>query len=101
MYKHMYIAGMAQRYSVAEARSSLPAIIDQAAAGEAVELTRRGTPVAVVVSIRQYDGLRGRRTGFADAYRRFLQTHALDAVGLDAGFAASLRAPGAGRKVSL
>lgn len=101
VYKQMYIAGMAQRYSIAEARSSLPAIIDQAASGQAVELTRRGTPVAVVVSVRQFEGLRRRRTGFAEAYRRFLETHALDAVGVDEDFAASLRAHGAGRRVSL
>ena len=44
---------MTKRYSVAEARSSLPTIVDQVEAGQEIELTRRGIGVAVVVSLRE------------------------------------------------
>ena len=45
---------MAPRYSVAEARAHLPSIIEQAEAGVAVELTRRGRPVVVVAKIEAH-----------------------------------------------
>jgi prevent-host-death family protein len=100
MYMNMYIHGMAHRYSIAQARTNLPAIVDQAEAGLTVELTRRGKPVAVVVSLREFERSRTGRAGFTDLYRTFLETHALDTVGLEAGFAASLRDKAPGRKVS-
>ena len=46
---------MAHRYSVAEARAHLPSILVQAEAGEAVELTRRGRPLAVVLSHEAFE----------------------------------------------
>lgn len=101
MYILMYIDDMAQKYSVAAARSSLPTLIDQAEAGLTIELTRRGQPVAVVVSIRQFERLRGARRRFGDAYRHFLETHSLEEIGVDKDFAASGREKGVGRKVSL
>lgn len=88
---------MRRRYSIAEARASLPAIIAQAEAGQEIELTRRGKPVAVFVSSRELARLRGGSGGFGAAYRSFLDQHALDEVGLDEDFAASLRDKGAGR----
>lgn len=92
---------MSLRYSIAEARISLPAIVDQAAAGERVELTRRGKPVAVVVSLREFERLRGDRSGFRNAYKKFLDRYSLDEIGLDDDFAAAARDKNTGRKVSL
>jgi prevent-host-death family protein len=92
---------MSRRYSIAEARASLPAIIDQAEAGQEIEVTRRGKPVAAVVSVRELARLRGSGGSFGAAYRSFLEQHALDEVGVDEDFAASLRDKGAGRGVSL
>lgn len=92
---------MSQRYSIAEARSRLPAIVDQAESGAEVELTRRGRPVAVVVSRAQLERLRGARSHFGDAYRKFIERYALNDVGVDADFASSTRDRGVGRKVSL
>jgi antitoxin (DNA-binding transcriptional repressor) of toxin-antitoxin stability system len=37
-----------KRYSVAEARAQLTSLLDAVSAGEEVEITRRGKPVAVV-----------------------------------------------------
>lgn len=92
---------MSRRYSIAEARSSLPAIVDQAEAGQEIELTRRGKPVAVVVSLNEFVRLRRARPHFAEAYRRFLSAHPLEEIGLDEGDVSTLRDRDAGRKVVL
>lgn len=91
---------MPKRYSIAEARSHLASIIDQAEAGQEIELTRRGAPVAVLISPRELERLRGVRTDFGEAYRRFLAQYSLRDVGLDDELAA-VRDRGFGRKVSL
>ena len=101
VYIPMYIAIMAKRYSIAEARSNLPAIVDQVEAGQEIELTRRGKAVAVVMSLREFARLRSDRVPFGDAYKRFLKTHALHDVGLDDGFFVAARNTQAGRKVTL
>ena len=92
---------MSQRYSITEARSRLPSIIDQAEAGVEVELTRRGQPVAVLVSLREFERLRGKRLHFGDAYKKFLETYSLREIGVDDDFAVSTRDRTTGRKVSL
>jgi prevent-host-death family protein len=97
----MYIVLVSRRYSIAGARTNLPTIIDQAEAGERIELTRRGTPVAVVISLREFERLRGDRPRFRDAYRKFLSRYSLEEVGLDTDFVAAMRDKGTGRKVSL
>lgn len=66
-----------------------------------IEVTRRGKPVAAVVSVRELARLRGAGGSFAAAYRKFLEKHNLAKEGLDEEFAASLRDKGAGRSVSL
>ena len=45
--------------SIADARNRLPALVHQAEAGEAVTITRRGKPVAVVISFEEYERVRG------------------------------------------
>lgn len=97
----MYSSGMTKRYSIAEARANLPAIVDQAEVGNLVELTRRGKPVAVVVSRQHYDQLTSPRPRFADALRAFRDKFDLDDVGLEPDFAASLRSSDPGRSVDV
>ena len=97
----MYTTTMSKRYSVAEARAALPTIIDEVAAGSEVELTRRGKPVAVVVSRQEYDRLRAAKPKFAEAYAHFLQRFKLNEVGLDNDFFDSIRDKSSGRKVRL
>ena len=101
MYMLMYIQRMPRRYTIAEARARLPALIDEAEAGADVELTRRGEPVAVVVSLREFERLRGKRRDFGDAYRTFLETHSLAEIGGAEDFAGSTRDRTSGRKVIL
>lgn len=101
MYMLMYIVGMSRKYSIAEARSHLPAIVDQAEAGAEVELTRRGQSVAVVVSRQEFERLRGKHLHFHDAYKKFLEKHRLEDIGVDDDFVSSVRDRTPGRKVSL
>jgi prevent-host-death family protein len=92
---------MSKKYSIAEARANLPTLLDEVESGADIELTRRGRPVAIVLSIDQYARLSGKRVGFKDAYERFLDTHSLAEAGVDRKFLTQLRDRAAGRKVSL
>jgi prevent-host-death family protein len=92
---------MPKRYSIAEARSRLPDIVDEAEAGVDVELTRRGETVAAVIAFRELERLRGKRLHFADAYRKFVDEYPLEEIGVEPGFARSARDRSRGRKVSL
>lgn len=90
---------MVKSYAIAEARANLPTIIDEVEAGVAVELTRRGKGVAVMISVTEYQRLRSRRTSFQDSYQKFLKKHSLAEVGLEQEFARRLRDRSPGRKV--
>lgn len=92
---------MAQRYAIAEARANLPTLIDEVEAGAAVELTRRGKVVAVMISVAEYQRLHSKRSSFREAYQQFLKKHSLADVGLEPDFARKLRDRSAGRKVDL
>jgi prevent-host-death family protein len=44
-------------YSIAEAKNNLPKLVDRAAAGEAVTITRRGKAVAKIVPVAEPKGM--------------------------------------------
>lgn len=92
---------MVKSYAIAEARANLPTVIDEVEAGVAVELTRRGKVVAVMISVDEYQRMRNKRNSFQDAYQKLLKKHSLAEVGLEPGFARKLRDRSAGRKVDL
>lgn len=92
---------MASQYSIAQARAKFPAIVSQAESGVPVEVTRRGQPVAVLLSTQEYSRLCGKQESFRHAYREFLGKYNLADVGLDSHFASSLRDRNPGRKVNL
>ena len=62
---------MTDRHSIAEARRNLPALVREAENGKEVELTRRGEPVAMLISHRTFKHLTSIRRGFVAAYRDF------------------------------
>lgn len=101
MYILMYIVLMSTRYSIAEARAQLPAIIGKAESGVHVELTRRGEPVAVLVSTHEFERLSGRQEPFSHSYLEFLTKFRLTEIGVNREFASSLRDSGLGRDVAL
>ena len=76
-----YKESMPERYSIAEARRNLPRLVHEAERGKAVELTRRGEPVAMIISHRRFEQLASRHAGFTEAYRTFAER--VDLVNLD------------------
>jgi len=46
-----------QSFSIADARSQLPKIIHTVEGGDVAQLTRRGKPVAVLLSLKEYKAL--------------------------------------------
>ena len=79
---------MSARYSIAEARNQLPAIVHAAEEGSVAELTRRGKPVAVVLSFADYKRL-------TRALQEFRKSHALGDLDVDEIFdSVRDRAPG-------
>jgi prevent-host-death family protein len=74
---------VAKRHSIAEARAHLPSLVRKAESGEAVELTRRGEPVAVLIGRKQYMRLTSKHRRFVEAYEKFARDFDLAALGID------------------
>jgi antitoxin Phd len=55
---------MQKQYSIAEAKSKLPTIFHEVEKGPSVELTRRGEPVVVLLSIDEFKRLNLSNSGF-------------------------------------
>ena len=92
---------MKRNVSVAEVRRNLASLIRTAERGRAVEITRRGEPVAVLLSASEYLHLKGERPAFkaaVDAVRDRLEVEQLDIGNADFE---GLRDESAGREVSL
>ena len=93
---------MTDRHSIAEARRNLPTLVRDAEKGKAVELTRRGEPVAVLIGCREFERLSSQRRSFGDAYREFASTVQLAALALDPDeLFGNVREETAGREVRL
>jgi antitoxin Phd len=87
---------MKKQYSIADARNHLPALIREAESGCAVEITRRGKPVAVLLSSREYARLTAEHGGYWDAVQRWRQETDLEGMDevVDAILASRDRTPG-------
>ena len=87
--------------SVAEARQNFARLIKRAEQGRAIEITRRGEPVAVLLSASEYLTLTGDRPSFVEATRSVRER--LDVESLEIGDAEfeGLRDESAGREVAL
>ena len=82
-----FIAGgtMSDKHSIAEECHNLPELVREAEKGMAVELTRCGEPVAVLLGWRRFERLISNRRGFATAYRDFRNKIGLTELALDPG----------------
>ena len=89
------------RVSVAEARQSFARLIRIAQRGRAVEITRRGEPVAVLLSASQYLALTGERPSFFRAVTRLRDRMDVDDLHIGDEDFEGLRQTTAGRRVSL
>lgn len=74
---------MDEQHSIAEARSRLPQLVREAEAGKAVELTRRGVAVAVLIGRRQYDRLVSPSRRFSEAWEDFRSEVDLSELDID------------------
>lgn len=74
---------MSERHSIAQARSNLPQLVREAEHGKAVELTRRGESVAVIIGRREFDRLTGRYRSFDETYRAFREAVSLEGLAID------------------
>lgn len=101
MYNIMYTSQMKKLYSVGSARANLPAILDDVQSGRVIQVTRRGQPVAVIMSSAEYGALERRQSTFGAACAEFRERFAVHELGLDRGFFRALRDPRPARKVRL
>lgn len=62
---------METQYTISEAKNRLPSIIHSVEKGPSVKLTRRGRPVAVLLSIKEYEMLVNKNIGFWNALINF------------------------------
>jgi prevent-host-death family protein len=74
---------MSRSYSIAEAKNVLGRVVHEAEEGPPVELTRRGRPVAVVVSIRDFERLTEPGQDFWAAYEGFRRRFDLEALAIE------------------
>jgi prevent-host-death family protein len=87
---------MSRQLSVADAKNNLPSVVHDVEAGDAIEITRRGKPVAVLLSIHEYRRLKGVQPDFWAALQSFRASHDLEELDAATAFA-DLRDPAAGR----
>ena len=66
---------MVRQYSISDARNNLPSIVKQVEYGPAVELTRRGRPVAVLISHKEYERLKPAKSDLWTAIQEWRATH--------------------------
>jgi antitoxin Phd len=72
---------MEDQYTIAEAKNRLPSIIHSVERGPSVMLTRRGRPVAVLLSIAEYERLNRKMGGFwpaLQAVRNHIETERIE-----------------------
>lgn len=93
---------MTERHSIAEARRNFPSLVHDAENGKAVEITRRGEPVAVLIGHHVFERLAAGRRGFSEAYREFADSVDLRELELDPEeLFGDLREEASGREVRL
>ncbi len=90
---------MSNRYSIAEARDHLTQLVRDAEKGINVELTRRGKPVAILVSLGEYEKLQKRRMSFWEAFEQFKNEVDLKAIRIEPSTFEGLRDQTKGREV--
>lgn len=91
---------MPKNYSIAEARHNLAAIVHELEKSPFVELTRRGEPVAVLLSIREFRRLASGKTSFWKAYVAFRDSVNLAQLDIQPGIFEGVREAAPGREAN-
>ena len=92
---------MAKQVTIAVAKDQLPGIIHEAERGKPIEITRRGKPVAVILSITEYTRIRAGKRGFWDSLQDFLKSGEARAIRADSDFTRDVRDRSIGRRVRI
>ena len=92
---------MQDKFSIAEAKNRLPSIIHYVEKGPYVKLTRRGKPVAVLLSIQEYERLSLSFSGFWSALSKFRQKLKDEGIEISDTDFEDLRDTDVGREVEL
>ena len=90
---------MHKQYSISVAKNNLPTIIHSVEDGTAVQLTRHGKPVAVLVSFVQYQRLVNQKKDFWSALTYFKERTRKEELLLDDLTFSGLRDENQGRDV--
>ena len=92
---------MHDEISIAEAKNKLPSIIHRVEKGPYIKLTRRGKPVAILLSIKEFEWLSQKKTGLWKTLSKFReQVKEINADITDSEFE-DLRDVDPGRKVEI
>jgi len=70
------------KYSISEAKNRLPALVHSLDKGPIVKLTRHGRPVAVLLSIHEYERLIQKKEGFWAALKAFRSQASIEELGI-------------------
>jgi antitoxin Phd len=91
---------MMPTYSVAEARNRFAEIVHDLKNVSKVEVTRRGRPVAILISIEEFEMLRAGSVSFTSAYEAFRSKFDLAKAKIEPEVFADLRDPSQGREMN-
>ena len=78
---------MTTRYSIAAARNTFPSLIHAVEEGPPIEITRRGRPVAVLLSISEFRRMSNEKPDLWTAIQGFRQTTDLEALDIGGAYA--------------
>jgi antitoxin Phd len=92
---------MQDQFSIVEAKNKLPSLIHYVEKAPFVKLTRRGKPVAILLSIKEYERLSHSYSGFWDALSEFRNTIKDEDIEISDKDFEGLRDRGVGREVDL
>ena len=92
---------MTDQYTIAEARHNLAALVRRLEKQPFIEITRRGKPVAVLMSLQEYQRLSAEHTSFWAAYSDFLSEVDLVDLNFEPDVFAGVRSLEPGRGVDL
>lgn len=92
---------MESHLSISDVKNRLTAIIHDIEAGNSVKVTRHGKPVAVILSVEEYERLSGQQKDFWENYTAFRQEVSLDDLIQDDSTFDGLRDRSAGRDVDV
>lgn len=92
---------MSKSYSIAEARNELPGLVHDVERGGPVKITRRGRPVAVLLSLEEYERIAPAMPTFTAAYDAWKRSVDKDNSAVEPDHFSALRDRSPGREVKL